>query len=45
MGEKEILDLVRRDGEDLPVSVRIVPFLEQPTIDKDLHSANFQKVA
>jgi hypothetical protein len=45
VGEKEIMDLVRRNGECLPVSVGIVPFLKQSTINKDLHSATIQKVA
>jgi hypothetical protein len=39
MGEEETMDLVWRNGESLPVSVEIVPFLKQPAVDKDLHSA------
>jgi hypothetical protein len=45
MGEKEILDLIRRKGEALPVSVGKIPFLKQSAIDKNLHSASIQKVA
>jgi hypothetical protein len=45
MGKEEMLYLVWRNGESLPVSVRVVPFLKQSAIDKDFHSASIQKVA
>jgi hypothetical protein len=45
MGEKEIVDLVRRNRKSLPVPVGIVPLLKQPAIDQDLQSAGIQKVA
>jgi len=45
MGEKDIVDLVWRNGEGFPVSGGIVPLLKQSAIDKDLHSASIQKVA
>jgi hypothetical protein len=45
VGEEETMDLVWRNGESLPVSVGIVPFLKQPAVDKDLHSARIQKIA
>jgi hypothetical protein len=45
MSEEEIMDLVWRNWESLPVSVEIVPLLKQSAIDKDLHSTGIQKVA
>jgi len=45
MGEKEITNLVWRNGEALPVSVETVAFLKQSAIDKNLHSTSIQKVA
>jgi hypothetical protein len=45
MSEEEIMDLVWRNWESLPVSVEIVPLLKQAAIDKDLHSTGIQKVA
>jgi hypothetical protein len=45
MSEEETMDLVWRNGEGLPVSVGIVPFLKQPAVDEDLHSARIQKIA
>jgi len=45
MSEEEVLDLVWRNGEALPVSVGIVTLLKQSAIDKNLHSAGIQKVA
>jgi hypothetical protein len=45
MGKEEILDLVWRDREGLPVSVGIIPFLEQTAINEDLYTSSIQKVA
>jgi hypothetical protein len=38
--EEDMINLAWRNGEGLPVSVGIVPFLKQPTIDKNLHSTS-----
>ncbi len=45
VGEEEILDLVWRNREGLPVSVGIIPFLEQTAINEDLYTSSIQKVA
>jgi hypothetical protein len=42
MGEEEILDLVWRNWEGLPVSVGIIPFLKHAAIDEDFHFTSFQ---
>jgi hypothetical protein len=41
MGEEEILDLVWRNREGLPVSVGVISFLKHSAIDQDFHFSSF----
>jgi hypothetical protein len=39
MRKEETIDFFWRDGEGIPVSVDVVPFLEQAAVDEDPDSA------